>query len=285
MSSSRKLKTKRKVDLRQKNLGLVTGSIDTSGQANERDKPNKILFGDDYDASDVVSDKQGCQEEILQPVSDAIIEEDSDDEVEHISSSTAKKQAIEMFAAERKTRKEEKAFTSKRKRKTKEPSESHNKPIEDDEDHQVLNDEFFSILDEERKNKSKAKKMKNQNLITHPVGRHTTFVSDIDDSNRKGSILDPMSVGHDVQVVVLPDLSSEVETQDNRKALREKYLESLSASLGTKPSETALLYCRGSQSLDMKGREKGFQIKRSRRMKYSLTRGHPSSAFKVRKHT
>jgi hypothetical protein len=285
--SSRKSKTQRKTDLRKKNLGLLDGSINVDGVTDGfGSKPNKILFGDDFVASDCESNKDDSEEkEEIPDTKDFNEGSSSDDEVEQVTASTAKKQAMELFAAERKTRKEEKALVSKRKRKAKESSLFQNKQGKgehdkgDEEDDQILDDDFFALVDEERKSEAELKKLKTKNS-TNKVGRHTTFVSDFDHHDVQGSIVHPISAEHGIQVVVLPDLNSEEGLQD--KVQKEKYLESLTASLGTEPSKTALLYCRGSQMLqNTQMVEKGFEVKRSRKMKYGLARGRPSGIFKV----
>jgi hypothetical protein len=190
---------------------------------------------------------------------------------------------MELLAAERKTRREENALVSKRKRKAKESFISGNKKEkgtdDNEEDDQILDDDFFALVDEERKTEAELKKLRRKKN-TKKVGRHTTFVSDADHDDVEGSIVRPMNTDHGIQVVVLPESSAEDGLQDNVQ--KEKYLESLTASLGTEPSKTALLYCRGSQALQNANlAEKGFEVKRSRKMKCSLARGRPSDIFKV----
>lgn len=283
--SSRRIKTQRKTDLRRKNLGLLDGSINVDGAEDGfgSSKPNKILFGDDFVASDYESEQDGSKEK--EGTNSFHQESFSDDEVEQVSASTATKQAMELLAAERKTRREENALVSKRKRKAKESLTSDNKQEkgtggdDDEEDDQILDDDFFALVDEERKTEAELKKLRRKKN-SKKVGRHTTFVSDADHDDVEGSIVRPMDADHGIQVVVLPDSSAEDGLQD--KVQKEKYLESLTASLGTEPSKTALLYCRGSQALQNSNlAEKGFEVKRSRKMKCSLARGRPSGIFKV----
>lgn len=277
--------TKRKADLRKKNVGLLDESINIDGANDGLDsKPNKILFGDDFVASDYESDRDDSKEKDKIPESNDDNEgSSSDDEVEQVAASTAKQQVMELFAAQRKTRKEEKALVAKRKRKAKDTFSINNKKEEesDKEDDEMLDDDFFALVDEERKSEAKSKKLKRKNItIATKMGRHTTFVSDIDHNDVKGSIAHPISAEHGIQVVVLPNLNSEDGHQD--KLQKEKYLESLTSSLGTEPSKTALLYCRGNQALqNTQAAEKGFEVKRSRKMKSVLSRGRPSRVFKV----
>ena len=54
--SSEKIKVKRKADLRKKNLGLGIGKIGVDSETNIS-KTNKVLFDDDFVASDYDSDE------------------------------------------------------------------------------------------------------------------------------------------------------------------------------------------------------------------------------------
>ena len=279
--STRKPKSQRKEDLRKKNLGIGIGKINAA--AAESPKTNKILFQDDFVASDYDSDEN--DKEALEQNDDDSEDYDEDDdefsdddEVEQVSASAAKQQAMDMRAAERKTRIEEAAISQKRKRKTKEIP----KPVQpDSDDEDELDDDFLAMVDEERVNEAKSKRMnKEKSSGKNKLGRHTTFVSEADDPNAPGSITAPIVADHNIEVVVLPGLSAEDRGDDG-----DRHVLSLSSGLGTEPSGTALLFCRGSQSQALRNKatpEKGFEVKRSRKMKYGLTRGKPSSNFAVR---
>mmetsp|Transcript_701 Transcript_701/g.1117 ORF Transcript_701/g.1117 Transcript_701/m.1117 type:complete len:284 (-) Transcript_701:34-885(-) len=274
--SSEKIKVKRKADLRKKNLGLGIGKIDVDKETNNS-KTNKVLFDDDFVASDYDSDENDDRAQHADSENSQDDDDSSDDEVEQVSASAAKQQAMEMFAAERKTRKEESAVSSKRKRKAKEvPKPKQPKPESEDEDD--FDEDFFAMVDEERKNETKAKKTKTD-VAKNTLGRHTTFVSEVDDPTVPGSISAPIAADHNIEVVVLPNLSSEDGAGDDDKAVNDKQLLSLSAGLGTQPSEAALLFCRGSRARSDEAPEKGFERKRSRKMKYGLSSGQPSRNF------
>lgn len=270
--SSRKIKSQRKAELRKKNLGLGLGKIDV-----EEKKSNKITFDDDFVASDYDSDEHDeiPEKEVTPEDGDS-----SDDEIEEVSASAAKQQAMEMFASERKTRKEELAFSSKRKRKTKEVPQLVQPEAESEEED--FDEDFFAQVDEERKNESKVKKAK-KSQETQKLGRHTTFVSEEDDPNAVGSFNNPVKADHNIEVVVLPSTTgNEEEGQNVDSNTRQKEVLSLAAGLGTAPSKTALSLCRGSLAVKEDLGEKGFEVKRSRRMNYSINRGKAASNFAFR---
>lgn len=270
--SSRKIKSQRKAELRKKNLGLGLGKIDV-----EEKKSNKITFDDDFVASDYDSDEHDeiPEKEVAPEDGDS-----SDDEIEEVSASAAKQQAMEMFASERKTRKEELAFSSKRKRKTKEVPQLVQPEAESEEED--FDEDFFAQVDEERKNESKVKKAK-KNKETQKLGRHTTFVSEEDDPNAVGSFNNPVKADHNIEVVVLPSTTGNEEDGQNVDSnTRQKEVLSLAAGLGTAPSKTALSLCRGSLAGKEDLGEKGFEVKRSRRMNYSINRGKAASDFAFR---
>lgn len=272
--STRKIKSQRKADLRKKNLGIGIVKDETTNN-----KPKKIIFDEDFVASDYDSDENDNDNAPQQADAKNSEDEDnsSDDEVEQVSASAAKQQAIEQFAAERQTRKEESAYSSKRKRKVKEMPKPK-QPQPESEDEEAFDEDFFAAVDEERKNETKSKKMK-KDMVKKKIGRHTTFVSEADDPNVPGSISTPITAEHNIEVVVLPNLRSEDGAGDNDKAAKDKQLLSLSTGLGTQPSETALLFCRGSQARNNATPEKGYEGKRSKMMKYSLSTGMPSRNF------
>ncbi len=264
--SSRKIKSERKQNLRKKNLGVGIGKIDIQEKSSE--KTNKILFDDDFVASDYESnDEKNESAKSSEPLSD----DESDGEIEQVSAATAKQQAMDMFAAERKTRKEESAVSHKRKRKTKDApaASSPNASDDEEEEEDELDEDFFAAVDQERRMDAKAKKDR-KGLTLTTIGKHTTFVSENDE------IQAPTDVGNNIEVVVLPGLSSEEGAEEESN----KHIVSSSAGLGTEPSATALLFCRGGQSLQESSQEKGFEVRRSRKSKYILARGRPLGNFK-----
>lgn len=280
--SSKTLRFKRKEELRKRNLGVGIGKIDITTDAPVN---KKITFSDDFVASDYESDENDIQKGDEHDPNDSE-EEESDDEVEQVSASTAKKEALELRAAERKTRKEELALSHKRKRKTKEIPVM--KAPESDSDDDDIDDAMLEEIDSERKEESRLKKMKkNANAPNVKRGKHTTFVSENDDPTIAGSMTKPISSDHNIDIVVLPELNSEQANSGGMfPVAREKHNLSLSSSLGTKPSETALLFCRGSQALRneiSEPSEEGFEVKRSRRMKFGLSRGRPLASFGTNK--
>lgn len=329
MVSTRKVKSQRKQDLRQKNLGVVGKiDIDETPQSNTK----KILFGDDFVASDYESAAETEEEaeamakaraeskakekaramSKLEEVTEAPSEveenadSDSDDEVEEVGASAAKKQALDVMAAERETRKQEAAISSKRKRKTRLKEDKKNTNIqseeEDDDEDDDLDEDFFASVDEERRQEANAKKVR-KDFDKKKYGKHTTFVSEMDDPNLPGSITAPIDIDHSIEVVILPGLGSEeIEVGDNannnvdggtsssgsrkQKIVRDRNDLMLSAGHGTEPSSMALLFCRGIQAIrneTERATEKGFEKKRSRRAKFKQSIGRPSSHFATRK--
>ncbi len=277
--SSRKIKSQRKQDLRKKNLGVGLGKI----EVDETPKNKKITFDDNF----VASDYEESENDEKLPVdpnegpSEGDEASESDDEIEQVSASISKQQAMDMFAAERKSRKEESAVSHKRKRRVKDiipkspPVEDP--PGSDDNDDDELDEEFFAAVDEEREQNAKAKKSKRGILDQEKIGRHTTFVSDVGENN------EPTDAGHNIEVVVLPGLSSEDGGGEEQNASRVKQAVALSARLGTEPSKSALLFCRGSHSIHAENVEKGFEVKRSRKAKYKLARGKPLGNFSIKR--
>ena len=72
--------------MRTKNLGVGIGKIDTD--ENPQPKTNKILFGDDFVASDYESDNEKIKSKKQATASGS--EDDSDDEIEQVSALTSK---------------------------------------------------------------------------------------------------------------------------------------------------------------------------------------------------
>jgi hypothetical protein len=283
-------KIQRKADLRKKNLGLGIGTIDVNAPS----KSNKIRFDDDIE--EVVVE----EEEVTAPTKekgdgdeDDEGEDESDDEVEEVSASTAKNQALQIRAAERETRQVESAISQKRKRKKKTTEKDAIVPVatpddSDGSDDDELDEDFLAMVDSARENDAKMKKLKQESsLRVNKLGRHTTFVSEENESGTKN----PIHADHNIEVVVLPSSNTEEggsgsdEDQQTNIIAQEKAALALSSNLGTKASNTALLFCRGRQPSNqtLGKNEKKYAVKRSRKMKYRLSAGRPSANFVVKK--
>ncbi len=298
MSSTKQSKSKRKADLRRKNMGLGIGTIDVNNVTSSTiSSSKKIRFDDDVDfESD--NEYENVEQKEKEEGGKAIHnvknsdddDDDDDDEVEQVSAAVAKDEALQIRAAERETRKVEKTMTQKRKRKKKIVTEVNTKEIDVNDDD--LDEEFLAMVDSARENESKMKKLKEHTRNAHDksimetkkLGRHTTFISDDRDLN-SDNIID---AGHNIEVVVLPSSSLTNDNDDDRNVntvIQEKAMASLSSDLSTKPSEAALQFCRGrqfrNQSLEKKGEKVAF--KRSRKMKYKLSLGKPAANFVVKK--
>jgi len=270
------VKKQRKESLRRKNVGVV-GKIDV-GDQDTLSKNTKIRFDDEFIAEDIEDSIQTDQISNQDEESDS----ETDDEVEQVSSSAAKEAALKLLATERQTRKVETAISNKRKRKSSE-KEAEDK-VESDDD---LDEDFFAMVDSARENDAKLKKLKNEsNKRKNKLGRHTTFVSE-DSDVASGSANMPIHADANIDVVILPTSNSisKIDDEDERVsvAFQERVAIELSTSLSTKPSNKALLFCRGSHS---KTNEDGdyIQVKRSRKMKYSKNAVRkPNPNFAIRK--
>ena len=276
-------KSRRKAELRKKNLGLGIGRIDVNAKPN---KSTKLKFDDDYEID------QEEEEELVDMKQDGNYDsDDDDDEVEQVSASAAKSEALQVLASERETRKVENALTHKRKRKKKTvvdilaPSSNQNDDNEDDDDDDDLDEEFLSMVDTARANDSKMKKLeKESNVKLKKMGRHTTFVSEESEAGAMKAI----HADHNIDVVVLPlsnARSGDVANDEQESSiLQEKAELSLSSDLSTTPSNAALLLCRGTHNMQgNSGGSKQYAVKRSRKMKYKMSLGRPSSNFAVRR--
>jgi hypothetical protein len=260
-------KSKRKAELRKKNMGIGIQKIDLNAPAQNK----KITF-DDY--IDEEEEEQSFEQKKVENSQLQETDDESDDEVEQVTASVAKDEALQSRAAERKTRIQMNAFSQKRKRKSKEIEE-----LDDDEDDE-LDDDFFSMVDSAKENDFKMKKLKKDSDVrVNKLGRHTTFVSEENDSTSTKSI----NADHNIEIVVLP--SSRVKTDDENQQVdsisKGKATISLSSDLSTEPSKTALLFCRGNH-----GKQRNNKIeplKKSRKMKYKFSLGKPSANFAVKR--
>lgn len=253
MVTTRNLRSQRRTELRQKSTGVGLGKIEI-----EQNDSKKIKFDDDF----VATYESSAEEE-----KDVSIDEDGsdDDEIEQIDNNTAKAYVMEQLANESKVRSDESAIMNKRKRKIKIV-----KPVDSDDD---LDENFFNMVDSDRKDTAKAKRHQKIASKEGFIGKHTTFVSEWDDPDALGSITAPIQAGHNIDVVVLPGFDMEGDSKSNFAAQ--------SASLSTHPSSTAMSLCRG-RIENFETEEKGFEIKRSRKMKYNITAGKAASTFRVR---
>lgn len=274
MTTTRSTRSQRKTELRKKNVGIGVDNIEIDPDKVAK-RGKKITFDDDYVASDYESSSEPEEKkEIKTNNSD---EESSDDEIEQVDNSLAKMQAMEQRAAESKSRREEYAIVNKRKRKAKvEKPDIEAADIDSDDE---LDEDFLSMVDSDRKSEAKAKKQLKVLAKEGTIGKHTTFVSDGDDLDAPGSINAPIQADHNIDIVVLPGLNFDDDADSN--AVRYQQDVALSASLGTQPSATAMGLCRG-RIENFQSEEQGFEVKRSRKMKYNLSKGRASMNFKVR---
>lgn len=203
---------KRKEELKWKNTGLgLSISIDSNTKKNK-----KIVFDDDEDLDQTIDEKDN-EKLVETPPGEADGDEDDndDDAVEEVKGSAAREEMMAQLQAEEKG-----ALKPKKSRKRKERQKD-----EDDDD---LDEDFFAQLEtvkaEEEKEKQAKKKKKRQ-------GKHTTFVFNEGDNTTSSS--EPKKVGHNIQVVVLPDQGD---------ALQDDSLAGISTTL----SGDALMYSRGS---------------------------------------
>jgi hypothetical protein len=275
MATTRSTRSQRKTELRKKNVGVGVDNIEIDPTKSVT-KGKKITFDDDYVASDYESSPEHKEEQDIKTdhQSDS---ESSDDEVEQVDNSLAKAYAMEQRAAESKTRREEYAIVHKRKRKTKLEKPKIKAP-EIDSENEELDEEFLAMVDSDRKSEAKAKKQLKVLSKESNVGKHTTFVSDGDDLYAPGSMNEPIQAEHGIDVVVLPGL--DVHDDDSNVVKFQRDI-ALSASLGTQPSTTAMSLCRG-RIQNFESEEEGVELKRSRKMKYNVSRGRALMNFKVR---
>jgi hypothetical protein len=274
MTTTRSTRSQRKTELRKKNVGIGVDNIEIDPDKVAK-KGKKITFVDDYVASEYESSSElEEQKEIKTNHSD---EESSDDEIEQVDNSLAKIHAMEQRAAESKSRREEYAIVNKRKRKAKVEKPGTKATDIDSEDE--LDEDFLSMVDSDRKSEAKAKKQLKVLAKEGIIGKHTTFVSDGDQLDAPGSINAPIQADHNIDIVVLPGLNFDDDADSN--AVKYQQDVALSASLGTQPSTTAISLCRG-RIENFQSEEQGFEVKRSRKMKYNLSKGRASINFKVR---
>lgn len=276
MTTTRSTRSQRKTELRKKNVGIGVHNIEIDPDKVAK-KGKKITFDDDYVASDYESSSD--LEEKKEIETNHSGEESSDDEIEQVDNSLAKIHAMEQRAAESKSRREEYATVNKRKRKAKAKDEKPDIKATDIDSDDELDEDFLSMVDSDRKSEAKAKKQLKVLAKEGIIGKHTTFVSDGDNLDAPGSINSPIQADHNIDIVVLPGLNFDDDADSN--AVRYQQAVALSASLGTQPSTTAMSLCRG-RIENFQSEEQGFEVKRSRKMKYNLSKGRASTNFKVR---
>lgn len=276
MATTRSTRSQRKTELRKKNVGVGVDNIEIDPTKSVT-KGKKITFDDDYVASDYESFSDHEKERDDNKNDHDSDTESSDDEVEQVDNSLAKAHVMEQRAAESKSRREEYAIVQKRKRKAKVETPEMKTPEMDSEDE--LDEDFLNMVDSDRKSEAKAKKQFKVLSKEGNVGKHTTFVSDGDELQAPGSINEPIQAGHNIDVVVLPGFNVDDDADSNTVKFQHDI--ALSASLGTQPSSTAMSLCRG-RIQNFESEEDAFEVKRSRKMKYSVSRGRASMNFKVR---
>jgi len=160
---AKEVKSQRKAAQRRRTVGVVSEKIEIEGST----KGTKIRFDDDFIAKRDDDDDTNVVDVAAELPSD----EDSDGPVEMVSSSVAKQKSMELRAAERETRREERMATKKRKRKKVE--EIASKAIDSSEDE--LDDDFLATVDSEREKKILKEKEKKMSVEEPHVGKHTTF--------------------------------------------------------------------------------------------------------------
>jgi hypothetical protein len=276
MTTTRSTRSQRKTELRKKNVGIGVHNIEIDPDKVAK-KGKKITFDDDYVASDYESSSD--LEEKKEIETNHSGEESSDDEIEQVDNSLAKIHAMEQRAAESKSRREEYATVNKRKRKAKAKDEKPDIKATDIDSDDELDEDFLSMVDSDRKSEAKAKKQLKVLAKEGIIGKHTTFVSDGDNLDAPGSINSPIQADHNIDIVVLPGLNFDDDADSN--AVKYQQDVALSASLGTQPSTTAISLCRG-RIENFQSEEQGLEVKRSRKMKYNLSKGRASINFKVR---
>lgn len=265
-------KKRQKEELKSKNTGVGLSIAINNDESAKKNK--KIIFDEDVpiDEGDLEEtagidkkdqEKEG-DDEVEVTASKEEEEEDEDDAVEEVKGSAAREEILQQLEAEEKG-----ALKTKKRKKRKDRATEV--PDDDDDD---LDDDFFAQLEtakaeEQTKKESETKKKKK--------GKHTTFVFGENDKGGRADPSAPKKVGHNIQVVVLPD-EEETFMED-----------AITAVPATALSEEALLYSRSSlqDGADKKAgkRKKNAPVlpdtswKRSRKMSLVMT---PTSRFNRR---
>jgi len=229
--------------LQIKNTGIGL-SIDINKASETRNK--KIVFDDDevitqenpMDSQTVLERPKGINKGGHSSEDDDDLD---DDMVEEVKGSSARDEILQQFKVEEKG-----ALKVKKQKKRKDRRTAKEEDADEGDDDDDFDDDFFAQLEtvkaeEEEDRKRLASKQKKK-------GKHTTFTFD-DADHANPTFTQPKKVGHNIQVVVLPDVE-ETEIDD--------------AMITTLPSSTlsqdALLY---SRSFLPDGKDKGGKRKRN----------------------
>jgi hypothetical protein len=217
-------------EIQSKNTGLGI-SIEISGSSKQQSKKivfdeDEIVTADDPEKVHALDAPQGVEK-------GAPSDDDVDDAVEEVKGSSAREEVLHQLQLEEKG-----AVKTKKTKKRKERRNAKEKDPGDDD----LDDDFFAQLETVRAEEEQKKMLASR----RKKSKHTTFVFDEINQSPTG-ISQPISMGHNIQVVVLPELE-EMETDDVITA----------QPLSSLPAE-ALLYARCSLP---DGSDKGGKRKR-----------------------
>ena len=204
--------------------------------------------------------------------------DDDDDAVEEIKGTAARDEVLDQMKTEA-----QQSLKPKKKRNRKERRE---KPIEDSNGDEEMDEDFFAQLDSAREVEMEERKALEMSAKREALrGKHTAFVFSKNKNDDEGASV-PLAINKNIQVVVLSNSSNSVAA---------------SFEPTTSLSEKALLYSRnrlkdgtdlleGSKELQRKRKRSGAEIqpwKRSTKRismgRSRLTKGRPSAFFKRKK--
>lgn len=225
-SSSRR--QRKKEDLKSKLTGLGL-SIDIDKSPENKNK--KIVFDDDLEDVETaeketdlneVTDEDRKVNNSAETSDSATKDDDLDDMVEEVKGSSAREEILQQLEAEEKGKIKAKA---KRKRK-----ERQKPQVEEPDEGEDFDDAFFEQLEVAKSTEREKEKLESRK----EKGKHTTFVFDESDKASSKQAMQAKQVGHNIQVVVLPEQDS-VDIED-----------AITAVPTSAWTEEALLYSRSS---------------------------------------
>lgn len=268
---------KKKEEQRSRNAGFLK----ENEQGTVQNK--KIRFRDDDETYEYQDYKE---EEVKEEGKNDTVPEmndnsDSDDEVEQVTTSKAKQEALELRAAERKIRVEESLLNKRKKRKSKLQKAVDVTTIDEDEDD--VDEDFFAQVDKLRDDKVRQiKKQKmfdkvredyenyeNQKAIDALFEKHRPLSENLAQAKR-----------NNIELKVLDDDSS-IDEDDiiTQRCRREKQSVISSSYLGKSPTKDTLAF--------RKQRRNRYAAHRSRKMKYPTVKrnnvGRPCPNFLVKR--
>mmetsp|Transcript_9820 Transcript_9820/g.19338 ORF Transcript_9820/g.19338 Transcript_9820/m.19338 type:complete len:340 (-) Transcript_9820:37-1056(-) len=188
-------------------------------------------------------------------------DDEDDDAVEEVKGSKAREATKKLRDQERKVAKENAKAQTKKKRNKTTQDEKNNKEgqvedgneisdgsdaEEEDEEGKIFDDDFFKQVDSERAEhllKSKEERKKQKSELKMRLGRHTTFV--VEDEYKM--IDAPKSMNQNIDVIALgggKNGDSDEVDNDGTDDDEERQI-IISASLGTAPSKSAIVFARG----------------------------------------